>query len=237
MNFLFKDKIELLAFIKQWKFQLMITLTIIIAIACTLMFLKPVKETSNDMPIVSSQSNSKEKNNTHQSSRHINDATKKDGLNTGIDENKTVIVDIKGAVEHPDVYKMKGSDRIKDVLEKAKLQKDADLTQVNLSEKLTDQKLIYIPSTSEMKNTITHSDDINKRSNTKPLNSLTTDKINLNTASETDLLKIPGVGPTKVKEILDYRSKNNHFHSIEDIKNIKGIGDKTFEKIKDYITI
>lgn len=60
--------------------------------------------------------------------------------------------------------------------------------------------------------------------------------MNLNTASEAELLKIPGVGPAKVREIIDYRQKNNTFHSIEDLKNIKGIGDKTFERIKEYIT-
>ncbi|WP_259340589.1 ComEA family DNA-binding protein [Staphylococcus haemolyticus] len=47
---------------------------------------------------------------------------------------------------------------------------------------------------------------------------------------------MPGVGPTKVREIIDYRQKNNTFNSIEDLKNIKGIGDKTFERIKEFIT-
>ncbi|PTK53339.1 hypothetical protein BUZ33_12205, partial [Staphylococcus haemolyticus] len=58
----------------------------------------------------------------------------------------------------------------------------------------------------------------------------------INTASEAELLKIPGVGPTKVREIIDYSHKINPFHSIEDLKNITGIGDNTFERIKEYIT-
>ena len=113
---------------------------------------------------------------------------------------------------------------------------DADLSQVNLSEKLTDQKLIYIPFANENKNPITQNDANNKSGHSKSLNSSSTNKVNINTASEAELLKIPGVGPAKVREIIDYRQKNNTFHSIEDLKNIKGIGDKTFERIKEYIT-
>jgi comEA protein len=63
------------------------------------------------------------------------------------------------------------------------------------------------------------------------------DKININTASVEDLDKIPDVGPARAKLIIDYRSQNGGFKTIEEMKNIKGIGDKTFEKMKDSITI
>ena len=60
--------------------------------------------------------------------------------------------------------------------------------------------------------------------------------VNLNTATKTDLLTLPGIGESKADLIIDYRN-NNKFNSIEDIKNVKGIGDSLFEKIKDYITV
>ena len=115
----------------------------------------------------------------------------------------------------PNVYKMKSSDRIKDVLDKAKLLTDADLSQVNLSEKLTDQKLIYIPFANENKNPITQNDANNKSGHSKSLNSSSTNKVNINTASEAELLKIPGVGPAKVREIIDYRQKIIRFIQLK----------------------
>ncbi|MDH4359033.1 MAG: helix-hairpin-helix domain-containing protein [Candidatus Berkelbacteria bacterium] len=62
-------------------------------------------------------------------------------------------------------------------------------------------------------------------------------KININTASLSQLDSLPGIGPTYAQRIIDYREANGGFQSIEEIKNIKGIGDKTFEKFKDQITI
>lgn len=63
------------------------------------------------------------------------------------------------------------------------------------------------------------------------------DKININTANLTELDKLPGVGPVRAADIIAYREKNNGFKTIEEIKNIKGIGDASFEKIKDLITV
>jgi competence ComEA-like helix-hairpin-helix protein len=63
------------------------------------------------------------------------------------------------------------------------------------------------------------------------------EKININTASYEELQKITGVGPVIAQRIIDYRNTNGPFQKIEDIKNVKGIGDKTFEKMKDEITI
>lgn len=64
-----------------------------------------------------------------------------------------------------------------------------------------------------------------------------TSKININTATATELDKLPGVGPVRAADIISYREKNNGFKTIEDLKNIKGIGDVSFEKIKDLVTV
>ena len=64
-----------------------------------------------------------------------------------------------------------------------------------------------------------------------------TDKININTADAAELDKIPGIGPARAADIITYRESHGGFKSIEEIKNIKGIGDKTFESMKDLITV
>ena len=61
--------------------------------------------------------------------------------------------------------------------------------------------------------------------------------VNINTATEAELDKLPGIGPTKAKAIVEDRNKNGTFKSIEDIKRVKGIGDATFEKLKAEITV
>ncbi|WAE40611.1 helix-hairpin-helix domain-containing protein [Staphylococcus pasteuri] len=146
-------------------------------------------------------------------------------------ENKVIYVDIKGAVKHPNVYKMNSSDRIIDLLKKAQLSNNADTKQINLSEKLIDQKLIYIPEKGEKT-----SQNIQEQITTNTVDS-TQSTINLNVATEEQLLKVPVIGPSKAKEIIDYKNKNGAFNSIEDLKNIKGFGPKTFEKLKAYFTV
>lgn len=63
------------------------------------------------------------------------------------------------------------------------------------------------------------------------------DKININTADAADLDKLPGIGPVRAADIISYRQSRGDFQSIEELKNIKGIGDKTFENLKDLVTI
>ena len=124
---------------------------------------------------------------------------------------------------------MKKNDRVKDVLKKAKVSENADITKINLSEKLTDQKMIYIPNKNETKLNATPT-------NQSDLNTSESIKVNLNTANERELLNVPGIGPTKVKEIIKYREEKGQFNKVEDLKQVRGIGGKTFEKLKDYFT-
>lgn len=63
------------------------------------------------------------------------------------------------------------------------------------------------------------------------------DKIDINTATEKELMKLPGVGPKIAKRIVEYREANGRFRSTDELKNVKGIGDKKFEAMKDMITI
>ncbi|PTK29265.1 ComEA family DNA-binding protein, partial [Staphylococcus hominis] len=72
--------------------------------------------------------------------------------------------------------------------------------------------------------------------NQSNLNTSESIKVNLNTANERELLNVPGIGPTKVKEIIKYREEKGQFNNVEDLKQVRGIGGKTFEKLKDYFT-
>ena len=95
---------------------------------------------------------------------------------------------------------------------------------------LEDGEKIYIPKKGE---DISKIDSISTNSLSLNKNS----KININTATQTELEFIPGIGPSIALKIITYRNENGKFNSIEDVKNISGIGDSKYEKMKDYITI
>ena len=141
-----------------------------------------------------------------------------------------IVVDIKGAVKHPNTYQMMSDDRMKQLLDKAEALPSADLSQINLAEKLSDQKMIYIPLKGEQ---IKNSGAIS--SNTT--NGAPGQPINLNTAQLSDLTTIPGIGPAKAQAILAYREEKGQFQSVEELKEVKGIGDKTFENLSSYFTV
>ena len=141
-----------------------------------------------------------------------------------------IIVDVKGAVKKVQPYTMKSNQRVKDVLEKAGILPQADLSQINLAEKLIDQKLIYVPKKGEATSAQGITPSLSNQDSQKQ-------PINLNLAQESDLVEVPGIGPSKAQSIIDYRDEKGGFKSVEDLKEIKGIGEKTFEKLKDYFTV
>ena len=148
-----------------------------------------------------------------------------------LEEPKRIIhVEIKGEVEKPDVYKVEEGSIVKDLIDKAGgLTEKANIENINRAKKISDNELIIIPNDSNV-------DEVSG-SNFTNTTEEENGKININTADLSKLKEIPGVGDVKAKSIIDYREKNGGFKSIEDMKNIDGIGDKTFEKIKDSITI
>lgn len=151
------------------------------------------------------------------------------------EDNSMTMCQIDGCVNKPGVYSFKKDDRIKDIVELAGgFTQDADTKSVNLAMKLKDEMKIYIPSkteTSKAQNNDRHSSDIVtiKDNNSSNL-------VNINTADSNKLQTLPGIGPSKAKKIIEFREKNQ-FKKIEEIKNVDGIGDKTFESLKSLITI
>lgn len=135
----------------------------------------------------------------------------------------TIYVDIDGAVNKPGVYELKDGDRVNDAINVAGgLLNSAYTKNLNKAKKLIDGEKIYIITQEEA----LIEEALNESSNL----------INLNTASLSDLMSLPGIGEVYAKRIIDYRKEKN-FDQIEEIKNISGIGEKTFEKIKDLITV
>lgn len=241
---MFKSKNEMITFLKKWQLYIVAGIISISIILYTTLHNNISHRDENDSNTIQYSQNKRTKD-EYSTDNQPNALDHKKGItsddnNTGQQDNQNIYVDLKGAVTKPGVYIMKSTDRINDLITKAKLLKDADISQINLSEKLVDQKMIYIPhkneNNSKTESVITPtSSSATKTSNVNQTS--TNNKVNLNTSSESELLNVPGIGPTKVKEIISYREKTGTFQNVEDLKKIKGIGEKTFEKIKEYFTV
>ena len=140
-----------------------------------------------------------------------------------------IYVDIGGCVNNPGVYKIVAGTRLFQVIEKAGgLTEDADLDSINQAEEVYDgQKILIFPKNAE--------DDIGNMQMSSDID--LSGKININNADASKLQEIPGVGPVTSQSIIDYRESIGRFKSIEEIKNVSGIGEKTFEKLKEHITV
>lgn len=133
----------------------------------------------------------------------------------------TITVHVCGEVYFPGVYTVYRGSRIYEVVQQAGgFTKEADTEAINQAKEVTDEEQIYIPSIGE-----------------READSEEESLINLNRANEEDLCKIPGIGSTRAKQIIDYRMKYGDFQAIEDIMNVTGIKEGIFEKIAPYITV
>ena len=158
-----------------------------------------------------------------------------------------IIIHITGAVKTPGIVKLDDGSRIEDAIEAAGgLTEDADISNVNLAYVLDDGTKIKIPSLSDgdignVEDVITDEsgegiiEEIDSTSSSNSQNS--TSNININKATEAELDTLPGIGPSLASKIIEYREQNGKFSSIEDIKNVSGIGDSKFEEIKDLISV
>jgi len=143
------------------------------------------------------------------------------------------MVDLKGAVTKPNVYQISSDERLVDLIKEAGGFTDqADQKSINLSAKLKDEEVIYVPKIGE--NSSTENTDSSANSVTSQV-STTTEKININQADLTELQKLTGVGQKKAQDIIDFRTKNGDFKSLEDLGKVSGFGDKTLEKLKDEL--
>lgn len=147
-------------------------------------------------------------------------------------ENKTITVYIKGEVKKPGVYKLKSGSIVDDLIKMAGgLTEEANPdSKLNLAKKLRDEDYIYVEKKVELS-----SSGANNIAAVQPENK--SEKVNINNATLKELDEIPGIGPVTAQKIIDYREKNGYFTSIEDLKKIGGIGEKTLDKFRDMIDI
>lgn len=137
-----------------------------------------------------------------------------------------VIVDIAGEVVKPDVYVLPNGSRLYEAIEMAGgLTEAADTRNTNLAECIIDGTKIYIPTEKEAEEEIKKSFE------------LKCGLININSADSSELQKLTGVGPSTAEKIITYRNEYGRFKSIEELKNVNGIGDKTFAKLKNLIVV
>ena len=156
-------------------------------------------------------------------------------------ENKIVIY-VTGAVKKEGIYEIEENSRIADCIEIAGgLNEDADINNINLAYILCDGMKIHIPRKNENINLIQDntksyiSTDSNNKDNDKTNNKNI--KVNINTANQAELETLPGIGPSTALKIIEYRKENGKFNNIEDIKNVSGIGDSKFNKVKEFIRV
>ena len=141
-------------------------------------------------------------------------------------------VDIGGEVMKPGVYEVSEGTRLFEVIDKAGgLTEDADIDGINRAETVQDGQKIMIGRQGENPNENREDYSANTVTDTGE------GKVNINTADAAALQTIPGIGPSKADRIIEYRESEGKFNEIDDIKNISGIGNKTFESIKEYITV
>ena len=159
-------------------------------------------------------------------------------LATEINEETDIFVHVCGAVKNPGVYELIGGSRVYEAVDMAGgFLDEADASFINLAAVLTDGQKIYV-YTLEETSSLEVSDYIEDIQNQTAVGETTSgNKININTATEAELEQLNGIGKTRAQAIIEYRNNNGRFESIESIKKVSGIGDSTYEKLKEQICV
>lgn len=143
-----------------------------------------------------------------------------------------IVVEIKGEVVNPDVYTLNEGSIVKDLIDMAGgLTTEADISNINRAKEIKNHELIIIRNINDK----TNEDDVIEDSISEE--GIDDTLISINNSDIEQLKEIPGIGEVKAKAIISYRESNGEFRSIDELKNVDGIGEKTFEKIKDNIKL
>ena len=161
------------------------------------------------------------------------------------EEKRTFFVYVTGAVERPGVYELQEGSRIFDAAAAAGgLTPDADTVLVNQAAEITDGMQIYFPTKAEAADCrkdpdrfVTDTADARFVSGGSGEEPAEAEKININTADEDTLMTLNGIGKAKAEAIIAYREEHGGFRSIEEIREVNGIKDSVFERIRESITV
>lgn len=127
--------------------------------------------------------------------------------------NDHIEVEVRGEVKEPGIYELDNDSTFSDLLEMIELEEDADISNFSYQNVLYNRQMIMIPEIKKQK------------------------LISINSADIDELCSLPGIGPSIAQRIIDYRNDIGSFLNIEQIKEVKGIGDGKFERIKELITL
>lgn len=164
-----------------------------------------------------------------------NDRDSEDNL-SGASAETEMYVDVDGAVVSPGVYRLKDGARVAQAIDAAGgLTPDADVTGLNRASKVADGQKIYVPKVGEQ--TVAAGSGVDGGAAASPGVSDATGLVNINTASASELQALSGIGPSMAQSIIDERTQNGAFTSVDDLMRVSGIGEKKFAKIKDCICV
>lgn len=156
-----------------------------------------------------------------------------------------IVIHITGAVHKTGILVLTEGARIADAIDAANgATEQADLDEVNLAYILEDGQKIYIPSKNDKnKENSTDKKYITKESgNNVIVDSKNTSKgenikVNINTATQSELETLSGIGPSIASKIIEYREKNGKFEKVEELQNVSGIGDAKYNSVKDQVIV
>ncbi|WP_449456870.1 helix-hairpin-helix domain-containing protein [Streptococcus suis] len=215
-----KTYIEML---KEYKWQIALPAVAGLLLTIFLIFSQPAKSDQTgltDFPQSEQTSNSSEL--VEETSTEVSE------------EPSQLVVDVKGAVAKPGLYTLEADARVNDAVEAAGgLTSQADPKSINLAQKLSDEAVVYVASKDENISVVASTTASSAKSQEEKNTSL----VNLNTATEADLQTISGIGAKRATDIIAYREANGGFKSVDDLNNVSGIGDKTMESIRPYVTV
>ncbi|HEM3599518.1 TPA: helix-hairpin-helix domain-containing protein [Streptococcus suis] len=215
-----KTYIEML---KEYKWQIALPAVAGLLLTTFLIFSQPAKSDQTglpDFPQLEQTSSSSEL--VEETSREVSE------------EPSQLVVDVKGAVAKPGLYTLEAGARVNDAVEAAGgLTSQADPKSINLAQKLSDEAVVYVASKDENISVVASTTTSSAMSQEEKNTSL----VNLNTATEADLQTISGIGAKRATDIIAYREANGGFKSVDDLNNVSGIGDKTMESIRPYVTV
>ena len=208
---------------------------IILLICPTILLVKDKLNSKDDIYVLTEESTVSDENKNNDKKEKIED--EKENIS-----NKEITVYVSGEVNKSGVVTLKEGDRLAVAVEKlGGTTKKADLNNINLAIRVKDEEHYIIPKIGEAKQ-----EDLKGVNNTKDIENTEiknentakdSSKININTATLEELDKLPGVGEATANKIISHREENGQFKTIEDIKNVNGIGDKKFEKMKELICV
>lgn len=185
--------------------------------------------------------NLEEINEVIEGSEEIEEVENETNNENNIDEENEVleeiVVHVTGEVNKPGIVVLKSNSRIADAINEAGgATKEADLNQINLAYILEDGQKIYIPNKNEKidEDEYVTEGNGNNIGNNNPKEG---EKVNINEAMQTELEELPGIGPSLASRIIEYREQNGDFKKIEELQNVKGIGDAKYDDIKDKVTV